>query len=113
MRKLSAFSLRIKGAQNITPKHAKTHTRTYTHTHTHTHTQSKTKQKKSNLTTGYTLSDVNTEYTTKHDIALMTSTSRVPYPLGIIIKRCHIKTLHIQHSKCGRRNVTHEKNTKQ
>ena len=41
-----------------------------------------------NLTTGYTLCDVNTEDTVRHNIALMTSTSRVyiPYPLGTIIK---------------------------
>ena len=69
------------------------------------HTQKKTKKKNkkkiqqqqqkqksntttTNLTTGYTLCDVNTEDTVRHNIALMTSTSRVyiPYPLGTIIK---------------------------
>ena len=73
-------------------------THIHTHPHTHKHTKKKKKKKeekqqknnnnKTNLTTGYTLCDVNTEDTIRHDIALMTSTSRVyiPYPLGTIIK---------------------------
>ena len=62
---------------------------THKHTHTHTHTH-KTKNKQ----TDYTLCDVNTEDTIRHDNAMMTSTSRVyiPYPLGTIINWCHMKT---------------------
>ena len=71
MRKLSALSLRIKGAHNIISKH------THIHTHTHTHTQNKSKNKQANLTTDYALCGVNTEDTIRHNIALMTSASRV------------------------------------
>ena len=58
----------------------KTHIETHTYTHTNTLA--------TNFTTGYTMYDVNTEDTTRDNIALMTSTSRVyiPYPLGTIIK---------------------------
>ena len=52
--------------------------------------QNKTKNKQ----TGYTLCNVNTEDTMKHNIALMTSTSRVyiSYLLGTIIKWCLMET---------------------
>ena len=86
MRKLGILSLRIKRVQ-ISPlnTHIETHTLTHTHTHTHTH---KNNTLATNLTTGYTLWDVNTEDTIRQNIALMTSTSRVyiPYPLYNIIK---------------------------
>ena len=71
---------------------------THTHTHTPKKTPTTTKQKNNttttNLTTGYTLCDVNTEDTVRHNIVLMTSASWVyiPYPLGTIIKWCHLKT---------------------
>ena len=57
----------------------------HTHTDTHRHTQNTTT---TNLTTGYTLCDGNTEDTIKHKIALMTCTSRVyiPYSLVTMIK---------------------------
>ena len=66
-----------KRSPDITPKH--------THTHTHTHTHKTTMA--TNLTTIYTLCSVNTEDTFRHNIALMTSASRVyiPYLLGTII----------------------------
>ena len=66
------MSPRVKGAQNITPKH----------------TQNKTKNKQTKLITGYTLCDVNNEDTIRHNIAFMTYTGSVyiPYPLGTIIK---------------------------
>ena len=69
------------------------HSYTHTHTHTHIHTL-KNKHATTNLTTGYTLCDVNTEVTIRHNIARMTSTSRVhlPYPIGTTITRCHLKT---------------------
>ena len=70
-----------------------THIHKHPHTHKHTKKNKKKNKKnknnnKTNLTTGYTLCDVNTEDIIRHDIALMTSTSRVyiPYPLGTIIK---------------------------
>ena len=49
-----------------------------------THKMKETKNKRTNLTTGYTLCDVNSEDTIRHDIALMTSRSKVyiPYPLA-------------------------------
>ena len=70
-----------------------THIQTHTHTHT-THTQKENKKKQQQkekntpatiLTTGYTQSDVNSEDTIKHNIALMTSRSRVYviYPLNV------------------------------
>ena len=88
---MGTLSPRIKGAQNITPQHTHTDTHTYTRAHAHTHThilKAKTSNTTTNLTTGYTLCNVKTEDTIKHNIALMTSTSRVyiPYPLGTIIK---------------------------
>ena len=48
----------------------------------------------------------NTGDTVRYNIALMTSTSRVfiSYPLGTIIKWCHMKTWHrFQHPKGGRK----------
>ena len=80
VKKLSTLSLWIEGAQNINLKQ------------THTHT--KTKNKQANSTTGYTFCDVNTEVTIRHNNVLITSTSRlyIRFPLGIIIKRCHVKT---------------------
>ena len=74
--------------------HIQTHTYTHTHTHTHTHKRKQKKQQQQKkkkhtpatiLTTGYTLSDVNSEDTIKHNIALMTSRSRVYviYPLNV------------------------------
>ena len=72
-RKLSTLSLQKKDPRISAPK--------YTH-------KTKTKNKQTNLTTGYTLCDVNTEDTIRHNTALITSTSRIyiPYPLGTIIK---------------------------
>ena len=66
----------IKGAHNITFKEKKKKK------------ERKTKQnKETNLTTGYTLCDVITEDTIRHDVALITSTSRVhiSYPFSTII----------------------------
>ena len=85
--KVISLICRIKGAQNITPKH--------------THTQSK---KQTNLTKGYTLCPVNTEDTFKYNIALMTSTCSIyiPDPLGTIIKWCHMKH-RLQHPNGGRK----------
>ena len=61
-----------------------------------------TKQNKNKkLTTGYTLHDVNTEDTIRHNIALMTSTSRayISYPLSTKITWCQFGI--ISQSKCS------------
>ena len=74
--KPNTLSLLIKGAHNITFKEKKKKK------------ERKTKQnKETNLTTGYTLCDVITEDTIRHDVALITSTSRVhiSYPFSTII----------------------------
>ena len=68
----------VKGAQIIVPHQVIT-------------PQHKTKEKKSkqtDLTTDYTLCDVNTKDTIRYNIAPMTYASRVyiPYPLGTLIK---------------------------
>ena len=71
------MSLQIKEAQNIIPKH------------THKTKQNKTKQKNTNkFNQSYTLCDDNIEDTIMHNIALMTSKSKVyiPYLVGTIIK---------------------------
>ena len=88
MRKLRTLSLWIKRAQNITLNTLK---------NTHSHKQTKQTQKgeeQTKLTTGCTLFDFNTEDTMRHNIVLMTSTSRFynPYILGIIIKCFDMKT---------------------
>ena len=63
---------------------------TLEHTHIDTHLNKKNNNNTiaTNETTVYTLCDVNTEDAIRHNIALVTSTSRVyiPYPLGNIIK---------------------------
>ena len=66
----------IKGAHNITFKEKKKKKE-----------RKKNNNKKTNLTTGYTLCDVITEDTIRHDVALITSTSRVhiSYPFSTII----------------------------
>ena len=66
----------------ITPKH------THTATHLHKYTEKNNNTMATNLTTRYTLCDVKTEETIRHNIALMTSTTRVYifYPFGTIIK---------------------------
>ena len=62
MRKLGNLSLRIKEAQI-------SHIQTHTYTHTHTKIIKKNNNKiATNLTTGYTLWDVNTEDTIRHNI---------------------------------------------
>ena len=65
-----------KRSPDITPKH------TYRHTLTHIYKKKKTLA--TNLTTGYTLCNVNTKDTIRHNIALVTSRSRVYiiYPLA-------------------------------
>ena len=79
-----------KMSPDIIPKytHKDTHLHTHTHTHTHTHKIKNNNTIATNLTTGYTLCDINAEDTIRHNIVLMASTSRVyiPYPLGTIIK---------------------------
>ena len=47
--------------------------------------QNTTKNKQTDLTTGYTLCDVKTEDTIRHNIALMTSKSRVYIPLPPLV----------------------------
>ena len=73
-----------KRSPDIIPKY----THKDTHLHTHTHKIKNNNTIATNLTTGYTLCDVNAEDTTRHNIALMASRSRVymRYPLGTIIK---------------------------
>ena len=62
MRKLRTLSLRIKEAQI-------SHIQTHTYTHTHKKIIKKNNNKiATNLTTGYTLWDVNTEDTIRHNI---------------------------------------------
>ena len=67
----------------------------------------KTKNKQTNLTTGYTLCDVNNEDTIKHYIVLKTSTSRIciPYLVGTIIKWCNMRKQHRLHHRKGNPKV--------
>ena len=76
------------------------------HTYTNTLKQHNINKFNTISTTNYTLCDVNTEDTTMHNFALMTSTSRFysPYPLGTIIYMSHKKTeRRLQHPKGGRK----------
>ena len=59
-------------------------------------------KKKTNLTTDYSLCNVNTDDAIKHNMALMISTNMVytPCPLDTIIKWCQMKIKHrLQHRK--------------
>lgn len=74
--KPNTLSLLIKGAHNITFKEKKKKKK-----------EKKKLNKETNLTTGYTLCNVINEDTIRHDVDLITSTSRVhiSYPFSTII----------------------------